>query len=76
MRLKKLNHKRLLALICGLLLCTVIGVDYWAYPYGIAINGRSYNHGENGLWLRYLWYFGQQRSPLRCAFGARRAHTD
>ncbi|HEY9871310.1 MAG TPA: hypothetical protein V6D08_19280 [Candidatus Obscuribacterales bacterium] len=25
-----------------------------------AIGGRSFNRGENGLWLRYLRYFGKQ----------------
>jgi hypothetical protein len=34
-------------------------VDYWAYPYGAPMPGRSGNVGENGLWLRYTWYFGQ-----------------
>ncbi len=34
-------------------------VDYWAYPYGIASDSRRFNRGENGLWLRYTWYFGQ-----------------
>ena len=34
-------------------------VDYWAYPYGAATGGKSFNKGENGLWLRYTWRFGE-----------------
>lgn len=39
------------------------GVLYWIY-YGYdnttTIGGRSFNRGENGLWLRYLWYAGDR----------------
>ncbi len=38
----------------------VLTVDYWCYPYGAPMPGQSANIGENGLWLRYTWYFGQQ----------------
>jgi hypothetical protein len=40
---------------CILFLC----IDYFGYPYGTALRGRSFNIGRNGLWLRYTWYFGQ-----------------
>lgn len=44
-------------------MCSVVvllGIlDYWAYPYGAALGGRSRDRGENGLWLRYTWYFGE-----------------
>ena len=43
----------------GLTLVLCACVDYWAYPYGIASDSRGFNRGENGLWLRYTWYFGQ-----------------
>ncbi len=43
--------------LCWLLLL----VDYFAYPYGARPGGPTYNIGENGLWLRYLWYFGRKR---------------
>ncbi|SRR5579884_503049 len=41
------------------LLALLLIADYWAYPYGTHLGGRSLNTGENGLWLRYTWYFGQ-----------------
>ena len=46
--------------MCGLLglLCLSAAIDYHGYPYGAPLRGRSLNHGENGLWLRYTWYFG------------------
>lgn len=44
-----------------------IAVDYFAYPYG-RYGARSFNRGENGLWLRYTWYFGEKtdgkKTPL------------
>src|ERR1051326_3048084 len=42
-----------------LFLTFLIIVDYFAYPYGAFKTGRSGNCGENGIWLRYPWYFGQ-----------------
>jgi hypothetical protein len=30
------------------------------YPRTTTIGGQSYNTGKNGLWLRYLWYFGKK----------------
>jgi hypothetical protein len=46
------------ALLGALILC-LLTLDYWAYPYGLAPGGKSFNRGENGLWMRYPWYFGQ-----------------
>ncbi len=42
----------------------VFCVDYWAFPYGAAIPPlqREVLGKENGLWLRYTWYFGE-KSP-------------
>lgn len=34
-------------------------IDFFTYPLYTDIGGRSFNHGENGLWLRYFWYFGR-----------------
>jgi hypothetical protein len=34
-------------------------IDYFAYPYGGALGGKSSNQGRNGLWIRYPWYFGE-----------------
>lgn len=58
---KRISCRRTLLVACGLFLlfCAGMGIDYWAYPYGAPIAGRSYNRSENGLWLRYTWYFGQ-----------------
>lgn len=47
-------------------LCILAVTDYVAYPYGRWDGGRSGNRGENGLWLRYTWYFGQH-PPLELA---------
>ena len=47
--------------LCVLLLALGLGtaIDYWGYPFGAPMPGRSLNRGENGLWLRYTWYFGR-----------------
>ncbi len=39
-----------------MLLC----LDYALYPGLARIGGDSPNTGDNGLWLRYWWYFGQR----------------
>ncbi len=44
-----------ISLLLGLLL-----LDYIAYPHLAHPVGRSFNRGENGLWLRYTWYFGAE----------------
>src|SRR5438105_10041899 len=58
---KKFRRRRLLLRILVAIVCLIllITVDYFAYPYGSFNTGRSGNHGENGIWLRYTWYFGQ-----------------
>jgi hypothetical protein len=43
-----------------LLLCIVLLLlDYVLYPGFAAVGGKSANIGENGIWLRYRWYFGK-----------------
>jgi hypothetical protein len=42
-----------------LLLVVAVTIDYFAYPYGRPPAAPTANRGENGLWLRYTWYFGQ-----------------
>jgi len=37
-----------------------LAIDYYGYPYGSFTNRPTANRGENGLWLRYTWYFGQR----------------
>ena len=49
--------RRVLGLLC--LFLGWLALDYYAYPYGSYANAPSANHGENGLWLRYTWYFGE-----------------
>ncbi len=34
--------------------------DYWAFPAFASPGGRVVNRGENGLWIRYKWYFGEE----------------
>jgi len=46
--------------IAGAALLSLILADYWAYPRWCPVGGQSLNRGENGLWLRYPWYFGQR----------------
>lgn len=49
---RRLIGAALLALLIALL-------DYYLFPYGSKPDGPTYNRGENGLWLRYTWYFGK-----------------
>lgn len=46
-------------------------LDYHLYPRYIGIGGESLNHGENGLWLRYTWYFGEKKESDYPALAAR-----
>jgi hypothetical protein len=53
------------------LLCLLLAADYSLYPLLSRVGGKSLNRGENGLWLRYWWYFGQ-RSDAELRAMARR----
>ncbi|HTQ09422.1 MAG TPA: hypothetical protein VMI31_05065 [Fimbriimonadaceae bacterium] len=53
-------RRRILLLAGFALILALLTVDYFAYPYGRYLTGRSFNRGQNGLWLRYTWYFGEQ----------------
>ena len=55
------RRRWLLAGICMLLLL-LLG-DYFLYPLLAPMAGSRLNRGENGLWLRYTWYFGQYLPP-------------
>lgn len=47
--------------ILGLLLLVgLLAGDYYLYPLWSQPEGRSFNQGENGLWLRYTWVFGER----------------
>jgi len=61
-RLQWRRHRRRLLGVVGLCLF-LAAVDYAAYPGLAGFGGRSFDRGENGLWLRYTWYFGEWRQP-------------
>jgi hypothetical protein len=55
----------------GLLLAVLLLVgDYYLYPVFARPGGAGYNRGENGLWLRYTWYFGEHTNDEVRALGA------
>ncbi len=60
----KRRLKKRLWLVAGFAVAAagVIVIDYSAFPYGRTPGGRSFDRGENGLWLRYTWYF-DEKSP-------------
>jgi len=47
----------------GLVILAVLAAgllgDWALYPLYARVGGRGANTGQNGLWLRYTWYFGQ-----------------
>jgi len=60
----KRKHQRLIrwfAWIGLIVLVAVVGLllDFFLYPRYALPTGPSRNQGENGLWLRYTWYFGR-----------------
>jgi hypothetical protein len=57
-----------LRLLVALLLLLL--ADYAVYPL-LPAGGRSANRGENGLWLRYLWYFGRKSDAETVALARR-----
>jgi len=64
-RKSRVKWKWLIA-IAALAVCVAAVGDYWLYPRFASMDGRSFNRGTNGLWLRYTWYFGDYRpSDLR-----------
>jgi hypothetical protein len=54
------RQRRLLGAM--LLLLLLVTADYFFYPLLASPSGRSFNKGENGLWLRSTWYFGEKPS--------------
>ncbi len=65
-RVFKWNRKRRLGALLAVLLLGLV-LDYCAYPYFAHPVGTSPNRGENGLWLRYTWYFGTDADTARLA---------
>ncbi len=41
----------------------LVAADYFAYPRWAHVGGHSLNKGQNGLWLRFTWYFGRRKEP-------------
>jgi hypothetical protein len=41
-----------------------MAVDYVFYPKLASVGGRSYHRGENGNWLRYTWYFSEEKESF------------
>jgi hypothetical protein len=41
-------------------LLLLLAADYLLYPHLARPGGPSLNRGQNGLWLRYRWYFGER----------------
>lgn len=59
-RWRLLWHRRRWGVLTLAVLVLVIALDYFLYPRLAPMAGRSLNTGENGLWIRYNWYFGKQ----------------
>lgn len=50
--------------VVALLFCALlVSGDYLLYPL-LPIGGRSFNHAENGSWLRDTWYLGTERESV------------
>lgn len=55
-----LSRRRVRHFFAGLgILLLLIAADYVLYPHFAKPTAPAMNHGENGLWLRYTWYFGE-----------------
>lgn len=54
--------KRVLRACAGLMVCfiTLFAIDCFCYLMLNPPAGASFNTGNNGIWLRYLWYFGKK----------------
>jgi hypothetical protein len=61
--LKRRIHLALKLLGCLIAAAVMLVLaDYFIYPNVAGTNAGCANKGENGLWLRYLWYFGKKSS--------------
>ncbi|MCA9802247.1 MAG: hypothetical protein KC777_09685 [Cyanobacteria bacterium HKST-UBA02] len=68
--LKPLSLKSILWTIVLLALIFAI-VDFACYPSRVSTRAPSANQGKNGLWLRYLWYFGKKSEKEKESLAAR-----
>lgn len=64
MKAKRPSNRRCWIAGALLLLVALLLADYWLYPRLAPIGGRSFNTGENGSWLRYTWYFGEEQEDV------------
>lgn len=56
----KRSRRRQVVLASLAVLMGLLALDYYAFPYGAAISGRTLSTRTNGLWVRYTHYFGQK----------------
>lgn len=54
----KRSRPLFIAIAASTVLVIFFTCTYFIYPITVPIAGRSFNKGENGLWLRYKWYAG------------------
>lgn len=55
----KLSVRRAAMIVAALLTVSLI-LDCATYSTLNPPDGRTFNTGDNGIWLRYLWYFGKK----------------
>lgn len=55
------SHRTVKIILVGIIILFLATLfDYAFYPYNAPLPERdSGNRGKNGIWLRYLWYFGE-----------------
>ncbi|RYG35070.1 hypothetical protein EON81_13805 [bacterium] len=70
---RSLKRKRLRRRLLGALALVVFAavLDARLYPSFVKPGGVVVNRGENGLWLRYTWYFGERKPEEYPALAAR-----
>lgn len=71
---QRVSRRRWIGRAAGLLLL-LLALDYALYPRLASVGGRALNRGENGIWLRYTWYFGK-RSEGEVRTLARQLHDN
>ena len=65
------TRRRLRRFFFGLLVAAfLVTLDYFLYPL-LAVSAPAGKTGENGLWLRYTWYFGEKTEEEWAAMTAR-----
>ncbi len=52
-------------------LLSLLLLDYLLYPWAAGVRAPTGNRGENGLWLRYHWYFGRKTDAEIAALAER-----